>query len=135
MLSLGDGGKNLHSIATHSMLTGQDLLDKFKELVGANATKAEICSACGYTATVQGSGKTKYLWGTLQTALLEAQGFDMPSTRTGGPSPSFQTRVLTTNKSLVVGKCYTEMLGVEPGTPFNIEVDEKAGEIILSLAD
>jgi hypothetical protein len=35
----------------------------------------------------------------------------------------------------VVGKCYTEMLGVEPGTPFNIEVDEKAGEIILSLAD
>lgn len=117
------------------MLTGQDLLTKFKELNAVNATKAEICSACGYTFIVQSSGKTKYLWSTLQTALLEAQGFDMPSTRTGGPRPSFQTRVLTTNKSIVVGKCYTEMLGVEPGTPFNIDVDESAGEIILSLAD
>jgi nucleoside-triphosphatase THEP1 len=117
------------------MLTGKTLFDKFKELSDANASKSEICSACGYTTTTQGSGKTKYLWSTLQTALLEAQGFNMPSTRTGGHRPSFRTHVLTTNKSIMVGKCYTEMLGVEPGTPFNIEVDKGAREIILSMAD
>jgi hypothetical protein len=116
------------------MLTGPQLLAKFKELSDSDATRTELCIATGYTTTSK-EGKTKLLWNNLQTALLEANGISMPQSRGGGPRPSFRTQVLSTNRSIVVGKCYVEMLGVDPGTPFDIEVNEDAGEIILSLVD
>jgi hypothetical protein len=116
------------------MLTGPQLLAKFKELNESGATRAELCTALGYTST-SSEGKTKLLWNSLQTALLDANGISMPQSRGGGPRPSFTTRVLNTNKTVVVGKCYVEMLGADPGTQFDITVDEDAREIILSLPE
>jgi hypothetical protein len=116
------------------MLTGTELLTQYKALQETNASRAEICTELGYSTTTK-SGKTKLLWNTLQTALLEANGLAMPTGRAGGPKPSFTTRVLNTNKTVVVGKCYVEMLGADPGTQFDITVDEEAREIILSLPD
>ena len=116
------------------MLTGTELLTQYKALQESNASRAEICTALGYASTTKG-GKTKLLWNSLQTALLEANGLSLPTGRSGGPRPSFTTRVLTTNKTVVVGKCYVEMLGADPGTQFDITVDEDAREIILSLPE
>lgn len=116
------------------MLTGTELLTQYKALQEANASRAEICTELGYTSTTKG-GKTKLLWNTLQTALLDASGVSMPTSRSGGPRPSYTTRVLTTNKTIVVGKCYVEMLGVDPGAQFDITVDQDTREIILSLPE
>lgn len=116
------------------MLTGTELLSKYKDMQNQNLNRADICRELGYTTTTSG-GKTKLLWNSLQTALLDATGVSMPTGRSGGPRPSFTTRVLTTNKTVVVGKCYVEMLGADPGTQFEITVDEDAREIILSLPE
>jgi hypothetical protein len=117
-----------------TMLTGTELLTKYKDLQAGNASRTEICTALGYTTTTT-SGKTKLLWNSLQSALLDASGVSMPTGRSGGPRPSFTTRVLTTNKTVVVGKCYVEMLGVDPGAQFEITVDQDTREIILSLPE
>jgi hypothetical protein len=114
------------------MLTGQKLLSTVKS-IGSSASKQELCEATGYTSTSE-SGKTKYLWNALQSALLSATGFELPTTGSGGPRPSFTTQTLT-NRNVVVGKCYAKLLGAEPGQRFGIQVNEDSRQIILTLED
>jgi hypothetical protein len=113
------------------MLTGQKLLTTIQSMGGAS--KKEMCEATGYVSTTE-SGKTKYLWGNLQSALLSATGIDLPTTGGGGPRPSFTTQTLS-NGNVVVGKCYARILQAEPGQRFEIEVDETSKQIILTLGE
>lgn len=113
------------------MLTGQKLLTTIQSM--STSSKKEMCEATGYVATTE-SGKTKYLWGSLQSALLSATGIDLPQASGGGPRPSFTTQTLS-NGNVVVGKCYAKILQAQPGQRFDIEVDEDSRQIILTLGD
>jgi hypothetical protein len=113
------------------MLTGQKLLTTIQSM--PSASKRDMCEATGYVSATE-SGKTKYLWGTLQSALLSATGLDLPQTGGGGPRPSYTTQTLT-NGNVVVGKCYAKLLQAQPGQRFDIEVDEESKQIILTLED
>jgi hypothetical protein len=113
------------------MLTGQTLLDTVKSM--ETATKAELCEATGYVST-NSEGKTSYLWTTLQTALIEAAGIDLPVSRGGGPRASYTTQTLT-NGHVVVGRCYASLLGAQKGDRWDIEVDETNREIVLRLSE
>jgi hypothetical protein len=97
-------------------------------------SKTDLCKATGYIRTTEG-GKTKIMYSSLMAAIVEAKGVTLPanSSNPGGPRPSFVTSALN-DGNIVVGKCYSRMLGVTYGDKFDIEVDEEEKTITLKLA-
>lgn len=119
-------------IQSHPMLKGSALLTVVEGLP-SDSTRQQLCKATGYFTT-DGSGKTRYMWNTLQTALLEAKGLTLPSSKaSGGPRPSYVTQTLS-NGNVSVGRCYAKLLKAGPGDTWNIEVDEDSKTIKLVLA-
>lgn len=102
------------------------------ESLGENASRQELCQATGYITTDK-SGKTKLLYNAMLGEILAAKGLDLPTQRgSGGPTPSFTTSTLS-NGQVVIGRCYAKMLESSYKDSWNIEVDEEARSITITL--
>jgi hypothetical protein len=120
-------------VSSDSFLTGPELLAVVAELP-ETASKAQMCMATGYVRKTEG-GKTKYLYSHLLSAIVSANGLNLPggkATPGGGPRPSFTTTALSEGH-VVVGKCYGKMLGISKGDKFDITVNTEEKTITLSL--
>ena len=111
------------------MLVGNELLDKARSL--SNRPEDEIARGCGYVGP---SGRV--LRKSFYRALVEAKGYKIPSSSSGGSGGSrgrqaeFRTRVHG-NGNLLIGHAYTRRLGLEPGQEFKIELHRDSGSIWL----
>jgi hypothetical protein len=112
-----------------TMLQGKALLDKARSL--SNRPEDQIARACGYVGP---SGRV--LKKSFYRALVEAKGFKLPASGSGGVSggkgrqAEFRTRVHG-NGNLLIGHAYTRRMGLEPGQEFRIELHQETGAIWL----
>ena len=109
------------------MLTG-DALIKFIDS-NAELTQAELAREAGYTSTDK-DGKTRLLRNSFTNAVLEAKGVKFKKGKSlVGKSATYET---TVHKSgvILVGKTYSQELGLEPGEPLTIQL-EKDGSLRL----
>jgi bifunctional DNA-binding transcriptional regulator/antitoxin component of YhaV-PrlF toxin-antitoxin module len=121
-------------------LVGKALLDRARSL--SNRPEEQIARACGYVGP---SGRV--LRKSFYRALVEAKGYQLPSTSSstaspgGGSSPGgsgagkgrqaeYRTRVHG-NGNLLIGHAYTRRMGLEPGDEFHIELHPETGAIWL----
>ena len=118
------------SIAIRSMLTGQELLAKVKEM--GDAPKTELATACGYVSKKK-DGSDRVNFTAFYEALLNAKGIDLGSggkgVGKGGRKLSYTAKVQG-NSNLLIGKAYTAMLGLEPGMEFEIKLGRKSIRLI-----
>jgi hypothetical protein len=107
------------------MLTGSDLLAKVKEL--GDASKSELVRQCGYVSSKK-DGSERLNFTAFYEALLEAKGMSLGD---GGKGRSKPGRDLTYmakvhfNGNLMIGKAYTDQLGLKPGDEFEIKLGRK----------
>jgi hypothetical protein len=111
--------------ASPSMHTGSDLLAKVKEL--GDASKSELVRQCGYVSSKK-DGSERLNFTAFYEALLEAKGMNLGD---GGKGRSKPGRDLTYmakvhfNGNLMIGKAYTDQLGLEPGDQFEIKLGRR----------
>ena len=110
------------------MLTGQELLNRARSL--SNRSEDDIARGCGYVGP---SGRV--LRKGFYKALVEAKGYKLPSSSSGGGGTrgrqaEFKTRVHG-NGNLLIGHAYTRRLGLEPGQEFRIELRQDSRSIFL----
>ena len=105
------------------MLTGSDLLAKFKEVEGLS--DSEQCRACGYVSTKK-NGEPRLNYTAYYKALLEAKGMKMGgnSVGKGGRKLSYIATVQG-NGNLLIGKAYTALLDLKPGDEYKIKLTKK----------
>ncbi len=106
------------------MLTGSDLLAKFKEVEGLS--DSEQCRACGYVSTKK-NGEPRLNYTAYYKALLEAKGMKMGGNSVvgkGGRKLSYLATVQG-NGNLLIGKAYTALLDLKPGDEYNIKLTKK----------
>lgn len=106
-------------------LTGEELLDKVKEL--GNLSKEEKAKACGYyTVTKNGIERVNMM--KFLNALIDAEGIELDSTSNGhgrgGRSASYRISVQS-NGNLLIGSAYTKKMGLVPGDEFEITLGRK----------
>ena len=96
------------------MLTGSDLLAKFKEVEGLS--DSEQCRACGYVSTKK-NGEPRLNYTAYYKALLEAKGMKMGGNSFVGKGGRKLSYVATVqgNGNLLIGKAYTALLDLKPG--------------------
>ena len=118
------------SVANRSMLTGQELLAKVKEL--GDAPKTELATACGYVSKKK-DGSERVNFTAFYEALLNAKGIDLgsggKSVGKGGRKLSYTAKVQG-NGNLLVGMAYTGLLDLEPGDEFEIKLGRKQIRLI-----
>ncbi|MCP9914897.1 AbrB family transcriptional regulator [Cyanobium sp. ATX 6F1] len=104
------------------MLFGDELLGVVKDL--SEASKSELVRASGYVTTLK-DGSERLHFTAFYEALLEAKGLDLSArngSRKGGRRRlTYQTKVQF-NGNLMVGKAYTNLLGLLPGDDFEIKL-------------
>ncbi len=106
------------------MLTGSDLLAKFKEVEGLS--DSEQCRACGYVSTKK-NGEPRLNYTAYYKALLEAKGMKMGGNSPvgkGGRKLSYLATVQG-NGNLLIGKAYTALLDLKPGDEYKIKLSKK----------
>ena len=108
------------------MLTGSDLLAKFKEVEGLSVE--EQCRACGYVSTKQ-NGELRSNYTAYYKALLEAKGMklgggNVSKVGKGGRKLSYIATVQG-NGNLLIGKAYTALLDLKAGDEFEIKLGRK----------
>ncbi|MEB3199533.1 MAG: AbrB family transcriptional regulator [Synechococcaceae cyanobacterium] len=114
------------------MLTGAELLAKVKEL--EDASKSELVRAAGYVSARKDGGE-RLNFTAFYEALLEAKGMEFGQRTAGrakgrpGRDLSFQTRVQF-NGNLMVGRAYTEQLGLRPGDQFQIRLGRRQIQLV-----
>lgn len=106
-------------------LTGQELLDRVKEL--EDETKEEKARACGYyTTTVAGVERVNMM--KFYNALIEAEGIELDNKQNpngrGGRSASYRISVQS-NGNLLIGSAYTKQMDLKPGDEFEISLGRK----------
>ena len=106
------------------MLTGSDLLAKFKEVEGLS--DSEQCRACGYVSTKK-NGESRLKYTAYYKALLEAKGMKMGKNSVVGKGGRKLSYVATVqgNGNLLIGKAYTALLDLKPGDEYNIKLSKK----------
>lgn len=111
------------TVTTSESLRGKALLSKLKEV--AHLSKSEKAKACGYVTKTRSGGERTDLTAFME-AILEAQGFPVDTEKTDGRgrAPTYRVTVHA-NGSMVIGKAYTEMMGLEPGDEFEIKLGYK----------
>ena len=106
-------------------LTGQELIDKVKEL--EDLSKEEKAKACGYY-TVTKSGVARVNMMKFLNALIDAEGIQLDSNQgsngRGGRSASYRITVQS-NGNLLIGSAYTKQMGLKPGDEFEISLGRK----------
>ena len=108
------------------MLTGSDLLAKFKEVEGLSVE--DQCRACGYVSTKKNGGE-RLNFTAFYEALLEAKGVNLGDSGVagvgkGGRKLSYIATVLG-NGNLLIGKAYTALLDLKAGDEFEIKLGRK----------
>ena len=108
------------------MLTGSDLLAKFKEVEGLSVE--EQCRACGYVSIKQ-NGDQRLNYTAYYKALLEAKGMRIGGANVsgigkGGRKLSYIAKVQG-NGNLLIGKAYTALLDLKAGDEFEIKLGKK----------
>jgi aspartate/methionine/tyrosine aminotransferase len=103
-------------------LRGKALLNKLKEI--PNLSKSEKAKACGYVTRVK--DKERANLSEFIEAILEAQGLAVdPGQAVGrGRTPTYRVTVHG-NGQIVIGRAYTEMMGLQPGDEFEIKLGYK----------
>jgi len=119
-----------------AMLSGSDLLAKVKEL--ANASKSELVRECGYVSTKK-DGSERLNYTAFYEALLDAKGMSLGDGSKGRSKPgrdlSYMAKVHF-NGNLMIGKAYTDQLGLQPGDEFEIKLGRKQIQLVpLGAAD
>ena len=106
------------------MLTGSDLLAKFKEVEGLSVE--EQCRACGYVSTKR-NGDKRLNYTAYYKALLEAKGMKMGGHSVVGKGGRKLSYVATVqgNGNLLIGKAYTALLDLKPGDEYKIKLTKK----------
>ena len=106
------------------MLTGSDLLAKFKEVEGLS--DSEQCRACGYVSTKK-NGEPRLNYTAYYKALLEAKGMKMGGNSFVGKGGRKLSYVATVqgNGNLLIGKAYTTLLDLKAGDEFEIKLGRK----------
>jgi hypothetical protein len=104
-------------------LTGKSLLSKLKDI--PHLSKSEKAKACGYVIKTKGGTEKTNLSAFIE-AILEAQGLTVdPEPSSGrGRAPTYRVTVHA-NRQIVIGKVYTEMMGLQPGDEFEIKLGYK----------
>ncbi|MFM9101935.1 MAG: AbrB family transcriptional regulator [Cyanobium sp.] len=112
------------------MLTGSDLLAKFKEL--GDASKSELVRQCGYVSTKK-DGSERLNFTAFYEALLAAKGMSLgeggKDRAKAGRGLSYMAKVHF-NGNLMVGKAYTDQLGLKPGDEFEIKLGRKQIQLL-----
>ena len=108
------------------MLTGNDLLNKVKEL--GDVSKSDLVRACGYVSEKKNGGE-RLNYTAFYEALLEAKGVNLSTNGVGGIGKggrklSYVAKVQG-NGNLLVGNAYTAMLDLQPGDEFEIKLGRK----------
>ena len=108
------------------MLTGSDLLAKFKEVEGLGVE--EQCRACGYVSTKK-NGELRLNYTAYYKALLEAKGMklgggNISKVGKGGRKLSYIATVQGNGK-LLIGKAQTALLDLKAGDEFEIKLGRK----------
>ena len=106
------------------MLTGSDLLAKFKEVEGLS--DSEQCRACGYVSTKK-NGEPRLNYTAYYKALLEAKGMKMGGNSAVGKGGRKLSYIATVqgNGNLLIGKAYTTLLDLKPGDEYKIKLSKK----------
>ena len=106
------------------MLTGSDLLAKFKEVEGLS--DSEQCRACGYVSTKK-NGEPRLNYTAYYKALLEAKGMKMGGNSAVGKGGRKLSYIATVqgNGNLLIGKAYTSLLDLKPGDEYKIKLTKK----------
>ena len=106
------------------MLTGSDLLAKFKEVEGLS--DSEQCRACGYVSTKK-NGEPRLNYTAYYKALLEAKGMKMGGNSVVGKGGRKLSYIATVqgNGNLLIGKAYTAILDLKPGDEYEIKLTKK----------
>jgi hypothetical protein len=120
-------------LAVFAMLKGDQLLKVVKAMAGAN--RSDLVRHCGYVS-VRDDGQEQLHFAEFYGALLEATGVDLPGHNgpQGHPKSalgrdlSYSTHVHF-NGNLMVGRAYTDMLDLQPGDQFRIQLGQ--GQIRL----
>lgn len=109
-------------------LRGKALLSKLKEV--SRLSKSEKAKACGYVTRTKG-GTEKVNLSAFVEAVLDAQGITIDSEQsTGrGRAPTYRVTVHA-NGQIVIGRAYTEMMGLQPGDEFEIKLGYKHIQLI-----
>lgn len=106
-------------------LTGQELLDKVKEL--ETLSKEEKAKECGYY-TVTKNGVERVNMMKFLNALIDAEGIELDGNTSGngrgGRSASYKISVQS-NSNLLIGSAYTKQMGLQPGDEFEITLGRK----------
>lgn len=106
-------------------LTGQELLDKVKEL--ESLSKEEKAKECGYY-TVTKNGVERVNMMKFLNALIDAEGIELDGNTStngrGGRSASYKISVQS-NSNLLIGSAYTKQMGLQPGDEFEITLGRK----------
>lgn len=102
------------------------MIEKVKQL--SDLTREEKARACGYVA-IEKDGSERIKLMAFLNALLDAEGINLdnhPSNGSGqgGRKASYRISVQS-NGNLLVGRAYTQELGVEPGDEFEISLGRK----------
>ena len=108
------------------MLTGSDLLAKFKEV--ERLSVEEQCRACGYVS-IKRNGEPRSNYTAYYKALLEAKGMKLGGgsdsrVGKGGRKLSYIATVQG-NGNLLIGKAYTALLDLKAGDEFKIKLGKK----------
>ena len=114
------------------MLTGSELLAKFKEVEGLS--ESEQCRACGYVTTKR-NGEPRLNYTAYYKALLEAKGMKMGGGGAGigkGGRKLSYTATVQGNGNLLIGKAYTALLDLKPGDEYKIKLGRKQIKLLPS---
>ena len=106
------------------MLTGSDLLAKFKEVEGLS--DSEQCRACGYVSTKK-NGEPRLNFTAYYKALLVAKGMKIGGNSVVGKGGRKLSYIATVqgNGNLLIGKAYTALLDLKPGDKYKIKITKK----------
>jgi len=112
-------------------LTGSELVAKVKEL--GDTSKSELVRAAGYVSQKK-DGSERLNFTAFYEALLDAKGISLgdgggQGRGKGGRKLSHTTKVQF-NGNLMVGKAYTDLLGLQPGDTFEIKLGNKQIKLI-----
>jgi AbrB-like transcriptional regulator len=107
-------------------LTGEDLLEKVKEL--GSLSKDDIAKSCGYAATTKGGVERVNMMKFLN-ALIDAEGIELDgkgkeANGRGGRLASYKITVQS-NGNLLIGAAYTKQMDLTPGDEFKITLGRK----------
>lgn len=119
------------TIAKPVRLEGDELLAKVESLKGE--PRSVLVRECGYVGTRKVKDKEtgefaereSLTFSEFSDALLKAKGVDLtpekPAAGARGSTPGFRCSVMKSGQ-VVIGKAYTALANLEPGTEFAIEV-------------